>query len=52
MVRVADRKRLQLVNSETKEILAEGFTPHVQGYIDGPIDGLENTIGERAPKTE
>ena len=49
MIRVAGRKRLQLVNSETNEVLIdEMWTPYGQAYLDGFMDGQQNTLGKRA----
>ena len=49
-MRNATRKKLSLVDIETKEVLAEGFTPFIQGYADGLLDALDGTIGSRVPK--
>ena len=50
LVRNSSRKRLSLVDIETNETLAEGFTPFIQGYADGLLDALDGTIGSRVPK--
>ena len=42
---------MSLVGIETKKTLAEGFTPFIQGYADGLLDGLDGTVGNRVPKT-
>ena len=39
LVRTKNRKGVLLVDIETKETLAEGFTPFIQGYADGILDG-------------
>ena len=44
-MRNATRKKLSLVDMDTKEVLAEGFTPFIQGYADGLLDALDGTIG-------
>ena len=49
-MRNATRKKLSLVEIETKEVLAEGFTPFIQGYADGLLDALDGTIGSRVQK--
>jgi hypothetical protein len=41
---------MSLVDIATRETLAEGHTIHMQGYLDGLLDGLEGTIGNRVPK--
>lgn len=41
MVRNATRKKLSLVDIETKEVLADGL-----------LDALDGTIGSRVPKSE
>ena len=51
-MRTKNRKRLSLVDIETNEILAEGFTPFIQGYADGLLDALDGTIGKRVPSPE
>ena len=51
-MRNATRKKMSLVDIETKEVLAEGFTPVIQGYADGLLDALDGTIGNRVPKVE
>ena len=51
-MRNATRKRMSLKDIETDEVLAEGFTPFIQGYADGLLDALDGTIGSRVPKPE
>ena len=51
-MRNATRKKLSLVDIETNETLAEGFAPFIQGYVDGLLDALDGTIGNRVPKVE
>ena len=46
-MRNATRKKMSLVDIETKEILADG-----SGYADGLLDALDGTIGNRVPKVE
>ena len=51
MVRTKNRKRLSLVDIETKETLIEdAWTPALQGYIDGFLDGEEGELGKRITK--
>lgn len=50
LVRNHNRKKLRLVEIETNEVLVEGYTPQIQGYCDGLLDALDDTIGSRVPK--
>ena len=41
---------MSLKDIESGEIIAEAWTPYMQAYADGLLDGLDGTIGSRVPK--